>query len=502
MIAPLEYLAPEDIDPGALAEGVTPHFKEVHDGSARRLDRTYYDTFDGLLHRAGLTLASGDGALELAERATGTVRARATNAPARFAFELPPGPLRDALSETVDVRALLPLARVRTREHRFRMLDDERKTVVRMALDEPALVKPPRALRPRLRVEAVRGYDEELERACAALENEIGCTPADEPLVDEAVRAAGGVVGGVSSKPQVGLEPEQRADIAAAAVLRALLRVIEANYDGTIGDVDSEFLHDLRVAVRRTRAVQRELRSVFAPGELAHFRAEFRWLQQVTGDARDLDVYVLEFDRFRVLVPDDMRGDLEPVLGVLRERRRVARRKMVRALRSARTARLLHDWDEFLAALSHPAPPISELAGARIRKVYRRMVRMGDAIEDSSPAADYHELRKKGKELRYLLELFGVPLYPREVVAPMVKALKGLQDVLGRHQDREVQVAMLRSLREELVARPGGTGALMATGALVARLEEDERLARAAFSERFAEFASRKQRRLVRDTFA
>ncbi len=127
---------------------------------------------------------------------------------------------------------------------------------------------------------------------------------------------------------------------------------------------------------------------------------------------------------------------------------------------------------------------------------------MGSAIDESSPAEDYHELRKKGKELRYLLELFGAALYPREVVTPMIKALKGLQDVLGRHQDREVQVAMLRSLSDELAIRDGGPGALMAMGALVARLEEDERAARAAFAERFAEFASKKQRGRVKETFA
>src|SRR5205807_4000394 len=102
-----------------------------------------------------------------------------------------------------------------------------------------------------------------------------------------------------------------------------------------------------------------------------------------------------------------------------------------------------------------------------IRKVYKRVLRMGAAIDPSSPPEDYHELRKKGKELRYLLELFGAPLYPAEVVRPMLKSLKGLQTVLGRHQDREVQVATLRSLKAELSALPGGAAALMATGVLV-----------------------------------
>ena len=81
---------------------------------------------------------------------------------------------------------------------------------------------------------------------------------------------------------------------------------------------------------------------------------------------------------------------------------------------SARLGR--HSSSELVGAAdgrpSRRRAPIGELAGERIRKVYRRMVKMGRAIDGASPAEDYHELRKKGKELRYLLELFGAPLYP------------------------------------------------------------------------------------------
>ena len=129
------------------------------------------------------------------------------------------------------------------------------------------------------------------------------------------------------------------------------------------------------------------------------------------------------------------------------------------------------------------------------------MVRMGDAIEASSPPQDYHELRKKGKELRYLLELFGAPLFAHEVVAPMVKALKGLQDVLGRHQDREVQIAMLLSSASEVAELPGGGAACMAMGTLIERLRADEQAAREEFGAHFAELAAKRQRALVRETF-
>jgi CHAD domain-containing protein len=403
-----------------------------------------------------------------------------------------------------------------SRERLLAVLDDERKTVVRLALEETALVGsdgPDTALRPRLRITGIRGYGKELASVHDALVGELGFKPADQPLLDEAGRAAGGVPGGLPTKVDVPLTPDRRSDAAAVVVLRAMLEVIEANLDGTIADIDSEFLHDFRVSVRRSRSVQRELKRVFAPDDLAHYRAEFRWLQQATGDVRDLDVHVLEFDAMRALVggrgSEFMRDDLDPLLRVLRARRVKARRAMVRALRSQRTATLLSGWGSFLDGLEamsederpDAARPIGEVSGERIRKVYRRMVTMGDAIDEASPAEAYHELRKKGKELRYLLELFGVPLFPDEVVKPMIKTLKALQDVLGRHQDREVQISLLRSLGPEVGEAPGGQAALMAIGALVARLGEDERAARGEFAGRFAEFASKEQRRLVKETF-
>jgi CHAD domain-containing protein len=259
--------------------------------------------------------------------------------------------------------------------------------------------------------------------------------------------------------------------------------------------------------VRRSRSVQRQLNGVFQPDELARFRSAFRWLQSVTGDARDLDVYVLDFDDMRALVATGMRRDLDPLLAVLRKRRRAAHRRMVAALGSKRFAALLDDWRELLDRLpSLPdtdrpdaATAIGALAGRRIAKVYGRIVRDGQAIDERGPSEPFHELRKRGKELRYLLELFGSPLYPPDVVKPMIKTLKGLQDVLGRHQDREVQIAKLGSLAAELA---GDQAALLATGALIARLDDDKWAARGEFAGRFAPFASSWQRALVKETFA
>lgn len=311
------------------------------------------------------------------------------------------------------------------------------------------------------------------------------------------------------AKVEVAIGYEQRADAAAAAVLRSLIDVVAANLEGAIAGEDAEYLHQLRIAVRRSRTVQRQFREAFPLIDLPGLRADFRWLQRATGPARDLDVHVEDFEELRGLVPESLQGALEPLRVALVDRRRIARAQLARSLRSPRLAELLEDWERLLESLvelpveDRPAAerPIGPLTGERVSAVYGRILRMGRTIGEDSPAESYHALRKKGKDLRYLLELFGMPLFDSDVVQPLVRALKGLQDLLGRHQDREVQLTLVRSLAAEVAALPGGPAACFAMGVLVERLAADERAARREFPACFAQFASEEWRVQVAETF-
>jgi CHAD domain-containing protein len=250
------------------------------------------------------------------------------------------------------------------------------------------------------------------------------------------------------------------------------------------------------------------LRQVFPSEPLARFRADFRWLQAVTGPTRDLDVCLLGLDDLCALLEERQRRDLAPLPRLLERRRDRERRMMVRALRSQRAAMLLRDWGEFLSGLEvdggvrgdEAERPIVRVAGERIATVYRRMVKAGFAIDPHTPPEPLHALRKDGKELRYLLEFFAT-LYPVEVTKPMVRALKALQETLGLFQDRQVQAELLRSLGQDVTELQDKAAALIAMGQLVARLEQQQEDARAHFAERFQAFAARKQRTLVRETF-
>ncbi|MCL2418929.1 MAG: CHAD domain-containing protein [Conexibacteraceae bacterium] len=315
------------------------------------------------------------------------------------------------------------------------------------------------------------------------------------------------------SSIRVPMRAGERADVVVARVLLRLREVQDQNLAGTLSGDDIEYLHDYRVSIRRTRSVLREMKRVFTPADLERVRASFKWLQDQTSATRDLDVYLHEFDELRALAPEAMRADLDPLRELLSARRQRARAYMEQALGSERARTLHAEWGEILQVLvledetERPDAPrtIAEVASARILKVHRRMVKMGRAITTDSRPEQYHELRKKGKELRYLLELFAAPLFDPEVVRPMIRALKGLQDVLGRHQDREVQTEMLREIGVELVGGVGGTEsahALMAIGALIVRLEADAATARGQFAASFEEFASEAQCKLVAEAFS
>jgi CHAD domain-containing protein len=488
---------------------------DVTTGRPRTRDRELLDTFDGRLRATGLaaerSVGRGDArAMTLREPGAPVREAQVTAAERYLADELPPGPLRDRLVPCLGVRALLPLVRVRSRTRSLAVLNRDAKTVVRLELEDAEVVgNGGGRLAPRLRVQPVLGYYKAFERTARVLTADLGLAAAEAPLLDQALAAAGDRPRPVLSTAALELARGARADDAAGQVLMRLADIADQNVPGTLADLDIEFLHDLRVSVRRARSVLREMRGVFPPAERAQLRTELRWVQAVTGPVRDLDVQLLEWGELTASLSHERRADVGPLHELLARRRRAEFRTLERGLRSHRFADALNDWRAFAglgpAPASAPERPLAGLAievvaGDRIRSVHRRMVRDGSAIDDASPPEALHDLRKRGKELRYLLELFG-SVFPPAVVKPMVSALKGLQDVLGRFQDRAVQAELLRGLGDELAAKEGGPQALMALGLVAEALFADQHAARAGFAERFQLFAAPEQRALVRDTF-
>jgi CHAD domain-containing protein len=505
---------------------------------------TVFDTADRRVRDAGAELrlepGRGGARLVLTERpGSPPLAADVPRARRYLAGDLPPGALRSRLAGIVEMRALLPLVRLAVETQPVRVRNRDEKTVVRLAIASTTAVELPApatgsapiallgpdiitgpvtgpvTLAPRVEVAGVLGYARPLARVETLLGDELGLTEVPAGPADEAVTALGGDPSGIRTKVRVGLRLDQRTDAAAVAVLDDLAGIVDTNLPGTVDDLDTEFLHDLRVAIRRSRSVLRELRGAFPPEPLREQRDALRWIQAITGPTRDLDVQLLDWDELVARVSDERRAALAPVHELVVRHRAAAFRKLRRQLVGDEYDRVWKSYRTFLGetaaggaaetagtagAAPDAAQPIARVAGRRVRRVYGRMLQMGGAIDDTSPAEALHDLRKRGKELRYLLELFG-GLWPAATVKPMVRTLKGLQDVLGRHQDREVQADSMRALAPELTGVSGGADALLSLGVLVERLEREQHEARAEFSESFAAFAADEQRTIVDQTF-
>jgi CHAD domain-containing protein len=493
------YLLPPDLDASSLAESLDTRCELVV-GPRQTLTVTYLDTFDWRLHRAGYVLAE--------ER--GRERRLALHEPGREPYtvpsgslptlpgDLPEGHLAERVGPLLGIRALAAVGTTRVERRDGRIQDDGGDLVARLRIEETEPLDADGLTTDRL---VTVSLDD--GAAAAALTRSVGLEPAPDHDLEAAAAARGRLPGDYSSKLDIPLEPGRRSDLALIEILLDLLATLEANVDGTIADHDTEFLHDLRVAARRTRSALSQLRGVL-PGELTRpFNAELKWLGGVTGPLRDLDVYLLEMPVYRSMLPDHAAADLEPLEGLIGAARRRAHRTVVRALGSARFADLVTGWRstlETFAPLDDPIAerPVAALAGERIAKAYRRILKKGRRLDDDPPAEALHRLRIDAKKLRYLLEFFK-NLYPADAIAGRIKELKRLQDILGGFNDMEVQRHRLEEFAEALHQEAAvDASTLLTLGRLAGTLEQRQEAFRLAFHDAFAEFSSRP----VRDAYA
>jgi CHAD domain-containing protein len=517
--------------------------------------RTWFDTFDWRLYRADLTLeyvpAHRGGELRLSDTGPGAAgalgAARDTAQPVTGwqasrphpLRDLPDGPITARIARLVAPRALLPAATVSDAATVYRLLNEDGKTVARLRVEHPAVPAAGRQalspLAPRLTITEVRGYPGPARRAVRVVAGVAGVRPVTEPVLAAALRAAGRRPGDYSNKVDAKITAGLPAADAVAAILVRLLDTVEANVPGVLRDIDIEFLHDLRVAVRRTRSAVKlfgdaltaplaATGSALTDDDLARFAAEFKWVGDLTTPTRDLDVQLLGFEEtartLRAAKPDD----LEPFRAYLAQRRLKEFRALARGLRSARFAALTRDWRERLTRIRGSgggrgvatarsgqwATAAGETAGTfgaeRTRRAFAKVARRGAAITPASPHESLHDLRKRCKELRYALEFFA-PLLPPAAYAAVLADLKRLQDCLGEFQDTEVQIGEIRALATNMLAAgeaPAVT--LLAMGEVTAGLATRQQEARADFERRFAAFAGAEgQRRmslLLRGGFA
>jgi CHAD domain-containing protein len=491
---------------------------------ASTVRRTWLDTFDWRLHRAGyilqriersratatlrLSLTTGDDVLTVAA----SPQAQTT---ARVAYPVdtlvPAGPLRSLLEPVVEMRALQPVATQRFVVRSYRVLNDDEKTVARVVIEHPAGGGADKASSTGSRVSVVasRGYSDEAAAAARIIAKVPGLTPSHQSTLAHALSATGRSAGDYSSKLDIALSRDMPTEYAVRRIMRALLDAAQRNVPGVVAGTDTEFLHDLRVAVRRARSTLKVTGDALPSAQADAASVALKWLGDLTTPTRDLDVYLLGLDELaaEVTAPGWTASQLGPFKDFLVAAQASEQAVLVRSLRSVRAKRAFAAWAavstggdlpaEDADATEPPAnapavPRVESVAKSAVTRAFKRVIKAGNAITAESPPSDLHDLRKRCKELRYSLEIFG-SLHNAVAQRALIDDLKKLQDCLGEFQDTEVQQHAIRTFATQMLAADSSNAAtvdaVMAMGRLADRLGERQVVARGTFAVLFERFA-------------
>ncbi|MGD8639233.1 MAG: CHAD domain-containing protein [Gammaproteobacteria bacterium] len=503
----IEYAMPVSLSLEKVKEALIDNLK-LKEVTGEQRDITCLDTFDWLVYGQNYCLEASE------QSGTVSLRCRplhsrkytykiSTTGDCQFYWDLPESLLRERLKKWIKVRALLPRLYLRVRRHELVKLNRENKTVLRILLENVQVrgtdSGPYKKLQKRLHILPVRGYPNAERQAVCFIESEWRLGKPQKDIVVTGLNALGRQPEDYSSKSSIVLRGEMHTEQAVRLLLSEMLDIMRANENGIRNDIDAEFLHDYRVAIRKTRSLLRQVKQVFPQRKVDQFANQFSWLGTVTGPARDMDVYLLEFESYQSMLPEELRGHLEPLRQLLDKKRQSAYKKLARTFDTKRYRQFFEAYHEFLqsqvtrsAAAVNARRPVQLVANERIWKVYKKAMKEGGAIDEDSPAEDLHELRKTFKKLRYLIEFFKT-LYEPKAVKRLINAMKSLQDNLGNLNDYHVQAETLHAFSEELMAQQSASDETrQAMDYLVSHLEGLQTKERAGFAELFSIFSDAK----------
>lgn len=220
-------------------------------------------------------------------------------------------------------------------------------------------------------------------------------------------------------------------------------------------DASPEALHKLRVSLRRLRSLWWAFEPLLDKGENTRQRALYKYLANAAGKTRDWDI-LIELIARDERVAHEMTPTLQAARGGALETSR-------ETLSNADVKHLLQD------ALSsankelntaRERVPLQKFVDKRVsaseRSLKKRIKRASRAKRSNYTA--FHDVRKAGKKVRYLLEFFGPVLSGSH--KRILKRLKQIQKRFGTLNDIVASEMLLRD-NTDLLAGSGDTDAAL-----------------------------------------
>ena len=263
-----------------------------------------------------------------------------------------------------------------------------------------------------------------------------------------------------------GLAKSDRLTDGLQALIWSCLHHLQGNLQGAMGSWigvghDAEYLHQMRVALRRLRVVLRMAEKIRADEELAELRLLLGVLGVSLGRIREWDVFIAQ-----TLLP--MQAAIEGDVGQQSMQKLLTHSERQRndcyaALR-IQAGPLQHLLLRFALWMNGPywrqaeqgAPDTHDFATRRLRQLYKRYLRAGVQLH-ALDAAQLHALRIHAKKLRYSAEFFST-LYDKHRIKSYLPALSEVQELLGGIND----IAVARRLLDEMVGSLSAHAEVMA----------------------------------------
>lgn len=446
---------------------------------------TVLDTFDAAVYNSSALLIQTQSDLV---RISWSGDVTAQTAPAskwQFARDLPPGPVRDQLLELSPLRAFTQAGQVTISRDTLSLLDDEQKTCCRI---ESVSLRRGKHTWSRVQTSPMRGYNDSHTLICDILKK------TSEPRLPAEVLKLR--ISDYTSKPVVLLSETEPARKSLCTIVRTFLQVARRNEPGLIDDLDTEFLHQWRVSLRKVRSVLTLFKGVVAAETLDRLKQDFRDIMQDTNLMRDRDVYLLSKDDYFALVPPQVHPGLGVLFELLQQDRDEAFGKVKAMLTSKiykkqiQSIQKLFEDPKQLPKGPKAAAPSKVFAADLVLKRYKKVCKLAANITATTPDETIHELRIQCKKLRYLIES-AQPLFDDQQVKTLLKNLKGLQEHLGSFNDQSVQQATLAQCLDRYPETGANAKALAESiGALTAMLYRKQLEERRMIIENLSQFYS------------
>jgi inorganic triphosphatase YgiF len=300
-----------------------------------------------------------------------------------------------------------------------------------------------------LELELKSGEPEQLFRLALALLDIVPLEVEQTNKAEYGYRLFGGGQPAVRKASFPDLDKSQGIAAALQGMIASCLQHVQANVPGAIGNLDEEFLHQVRVGLRRLRVVLAMAEAFRADDELRVLHAEVSRMCVEFGRLREWDVFVTQtLASIRERLPQH--AGLIDVLGASEKIREQHHAEMVKELRTQEYQRFLLRFGAWMTGSYWRTPVLTSLpdfAAQILEKRGRQVAKRGQDLGDAD-AAHLHALRIACKKLRYSAEMFG-SLFAGGKTRRYVAALSELQDIMGALNDIAVAHRLLDKMDDE-----------------------------------------------------